>query len=106
MGAEDFIAIMRDFALIVFSLVTILVMIIGSVTMFLEYRKISPILEDTKRTIRNTQEATSQISENVVKPLRFVAPIIGTSTLTVTAGRIFSLLLGLSSRKRGGDDGK
>ena len=106
MGVEEFLAVMRDFAIILFSLVTVLAIIIGSVTIFLVYRKISPILDDAKKTIRQTQEATSHLSENVVKPLRFLAPIVGTSTLALTVGRIITLILGRSNRKRGDSDGK
>ena len=100
MGAEELVEVVRDLTIILFTMVGVLAMLIATILGLLLYRKVAPTLDSAKATIKNTQEATSHISEKVVKPL------IGTSTLAYTAGRVVAFILGLSRGKGGRENGK
>ena len=100
MDAEELVAVVRDMTIILFSMVGVLAMLIAIVLGVLLYRKVAPTLDSAKATMKNTQEVTSQLSENVVKPL------IGASTQAFTTGRVMAFILGLSRRKGGKSNGK
>ena len=100
MDAEELVAVVRDLTIILFIGVGISVLLLATVLGLLLYRKVAPILDSAKATMKNTQEATSQLSEKVVKPL------IGASTLTFSAGRVVAFILGISRGKGGRKNGK
>ena len=100
MDAEALVAVIRDLTIILFAMVGVLVMLIATVLGLLVYRKVAPTLDSAKATMKHAQEATAQLSEKVVKPL------IGTSTLAYTTGRVVAFILGLSRGKGGRNDGK
>ena len=100
MSAEDLVAVIRDLTIILFAMVSILAMVIVTVLGLLLYRKVAPTLDSAKATIKHTQEATSQLSEKLIKPL------IGASTHTFTVGRVVAFILGLSRGKGGNKNGK
>ena len=95
MDAEALVAVVRDLTIILFAMVGVLAMLIAMFLGLLLYRKVAPTLDSAKATMKNTQEATAQLSEKVVKPL------IGSSTLALTAGRVVAFILGLSRGTRG-----
>ena len=96
----DVVAVIRDLSIILFIGVGTSVLLLTTVLGLLLYRKVAPILDSAKATIKYTQEATSQLSEKVVKPL------IGASTRTFTVGRVVAFILGLSLGKGGNKNGK
>ncbi len=100
MDAEELVAVVRDLTIILFTMVGVLAMLIATFIGVLLYRKVAPTLDSAKATMKNTQEATAQLSEKVVKPL------IGASTLTFSAGRVVAFILGLSRGQGGRKNGK
>jgi len=100
MSAADLVAVIRDMAIIFFAMAGVLAMLIATVLGLLLYRKVAPTLDSAKATIKYAQEATSQLSEKVVKPL------VSTSTRTFTVGRVVAFILGLSRGKGGNKNGK
>ncbi|MFH1559861.1 MAG: hypothetical protein ABID84_00380 [Chloroflexota bacterium] len=99
MGAHE-VAVIRDLTIILFAMVGVLAMVIATVLGLLVYRKVAPTLDSAKATMKQAQEAISQLSEKVIKPL------IGASTLSYTAGRVVAFILGLSRGKGGKKNGK
>lgn len=100
MSAEDLVAVIRDLTIILFAMVGVLAMLTATVLGLMLYRKVAPTLDSAKATIKYAQDATSQLSEKVVKPL------IGASTRTFTVGRVVAFILGLSRGKGGNKHGK
>ena len=100
MDAEELVAVVRDLTIILFAMIGVLAMLVATVVGLLLYRKVAPTLDSAKATMKNTQEATAQLSEKVVKPL------IGASTLALNAGRVVAFILGLSRGKGGRNNGK
>ena len=100
MEAEELVAVIRDMTIILFTMVGVLTMLLATVLGVLLYRKIAPTLDSAKTTIKNTQDVTAQLSEKVVKPL------IGSSTLAYTSGRVVAFILGLSRGKGGKNNGE
>ena len=100
MSAGDLVAVIRDLTIILFAVVCMLTMLTATVMGLLLYRKVAPTLDSAKATIKHAQEATSQLSDKVVKPL------VSTSTRTFTVGRVVAFILGLSRGKGGNKNGK
>ena len=100
MSAGDLVAVIRDLTIILFAVVCVLTMLTATVMGLLLYRKVAPTLDSAKATIKHAQEATSQLSDKVVKPL------VSTSTRTFTVGRVVAFILGLSRGKGGNKNGK
>jgi hypothetical protein len=100
MNAESLLAVIRDLTIILFAMVSVLAMLAATIMGLSIYRKVAPTLDAAKATVKNAQEATSELSEKVVKPL------VGASTRTFTAGRVVAFILGLSQGKRGNKNGK
>ncbi|MDP6102963.1 MAG: hypothetical protein QF579_06665, partial [Dehalococcoidia bacterium] len=93
-------AVIRDLTIILFAVVCMLTMLTATVMGLLLYRKVAPTLDSAKATIKHAQEATSQLSDKVVKPL------VSTSTRTFTVGRVVAFILGRSRGKGGNKNGK
>lgn len=100
MGAEDLVAIIRDLTIIVFTIVGVLAMLVTTTIGLLLYRKLAPTIDSARATMKSTQEATSQLSDKIVRPL------ISTSTMAYSAGRVIAFILGLSRHKGGKSNGK
>ena len=100
MDAEVLVAVIRDLTIILFTSVSVLAMLIGTVLVLFLYRKISKTLDSANAAIKHTEDAASQLSEKVLKPL------MSASTLTFTAGRVIAFILGLSRGKGGKENGK
>lgn len=100
MGVEDLVAVIRDLTVIVFATVGVLTMLIATTIGLLFYRKVAPTIDSAKATMKNTQEATSQLSDKIVRPL------INASAMSYSAGRVVAFILGLSRHKGGNSDGK
>ena len=95
MEASEFIGIIRDFAIILVATVGLLVLTAATIMGFLLYRKVAPLLDSTKATMKQTQEATSLLSD------KFVKPLIGASAFAFTTGRVVGFILGVSRGKGG-----
>ena len=100
MDAEGLVALIRDLTIILFAMIGVLVLVLGTLLGWLLYRKVVPILDSTKAVTKQAQEASSLISEKVVKPM------VAASTFSYSAGRIVGFILGLSRGKGGRKDGK
>ena len=100
MEATEFIGIIRDLAIIIVAVVGLLVLMAVTIMAFLIYRKISPLLDSTKATMKQTQEATSLLSD------KFVKPLIGASAFAFTTGRVVGFILGVSKGKGGSRNGR
>ena len=100
MDTAEFVAVVRDLTIIMFTMVGVLGMTIVIIIALLLYRKIAPTLDSAKTTMKTAQEISSQLSEKVLKPL------IGASTMSYTAGRVVGFVLGLLRGKGGKKNGK
>ena len=100
MEASEFIGIIRDLAIIVVAVVGLLVLTAITIMAYLIYRKVSPLLDSTKTTMQQTQEATSLLSE------KFVKPLIGASAFAFTTGRVVGFILGVSKGRGGSKNGR
>ena len=100
MEATEFIGIIRDLAIIIVAVVGLLVLMAVTIMAFLIYRKISPLLDSTKATMKQTQEATSLLSD------KFVKPLIGASAFAFTTGRVVGFILGVSKGKGASRNGR
>ena len=100
METAEFIGVIRDLAIILVATVGLLVLMAATIMGFLLYRKVSPLLDSTKTTMKQTQEATSLLSD------KFVKPLIGASAFAFTTGRIVGFILGVSKGKGGSRDGR
>ena len=98
--ASEFIGIIRDLAIIVAAVVGLLVLTAVTLMAFLIYRKVAPLLDSTKATMKQTQEATSLLSEKLVKPM------IGASAFAFTTGRVVGFILGVSKGRGGSKNGR
>ena len=99
MGAEDLVAVIRDLSIIVFTTIGVVTMLVTTTIGLLLYRKMAPTIDSARATMKSTQEATSQLSDKVVKPL------ISASTMAYSAGRVVAFILGLSRNKGGKSNG-
>ena len=100
MDAEQLLALIRDIWLILFAIVGVLVFATITVVVLLLYRKLSPIITAAKTTIDQAQEASSIISEKIVKPM------VASSTLAHSAGQVAGFIIGLYKGKGGQNNGK
>lgn len=100
MEASEFIGIIRDLAIIVVAVVSLLLLTAATIMAFLVYRKIAPLLDSTKATMKQTQEATSLLSD------KFVKPLIGASAFAFTTGRVVGFILGVSKGRGGSKNGR
>jgi hypothetical protein len=90
----DVLAIVRDAALILVSL-------IAGLVLFLIYSKVSAVLNAAKRTMKNAEEVTSTISS------RIAGPAAAGSGLAFGAGKMAAFVMGFSrkkKKKKGGED--
>ncbi len=93
MDAAELVALVRDLTMILFVGVGILALLVTTVLVTLLYRKVAPLLDSARTTVKQAQEASSLLSKKVVKPL------VNASTFSHTAGRIIGFILGLSRGK-------
>ena len=100
METSEFIGVIRDLAIILVATVGLMVLMAITMMGFMLYRKVSPLLDSTKATIKQTQEATSLLSDNFIKPL------IGASAFAFTTGRVVGFILGVSKGKGGSRNGR
>ena len=100
MEASEFIGIIRDLAIIVVAVVGLLALTAATTMVFLIYRKVAPLLDSTKATMKQTQEATSLLSEKLVKPM------IGASAFAFTTGRVVGFILGVYKGRGGPKNGR
>ena len=100
METSEFIGVIRDLAIILVATVGLLVLMATTVMGFMLYRKVSPLLDSTKATMKQTQEATSLLADNFIKPL------IGASAFAFTTGRVVGFILGVSKGKGGSRNGR
>lgn len=100
MEASEFIGIIRDLAIIVVAVVGLLVLMAATIMAFLIYRKVAPLLDSTKATMKQTQEATSLLSD------KFVKPLIGASAFAFTTGRVVGFILGVYKGRGGSKNGR
>ena len=94
------VALVRDLSIILLAMLGVLLLVSGSIVAWLTYRKVSPILDSTKETMKQAQEVSTMVSEKLVKPM------IGKSAPAFSAGRVVAFLIGLSKGKGGSKDGK
>lgn len=66
----------RDLVIIIFSLVTIVVLIFVAVLSYSVYRRLKSILDSQKATSRKIQEIAAYVGDEVVKPVIEAAALI------------------------------
>ncbi len=93
MDTQEIVGLVRDLTIILFAMLGMLVMLTAAIVGLLLYRKVAPTLDSAKEAAKRTQEATTQLSDKVIKPM------LSASTSAYSVGRIVAFIIGLSKGK-------